>query len=139
MYYNMENLLGDMQKTWTSPIYGFFKPVQAIKYVGKRPFVEFVCAAKTCKKGQKVRRFLDTKDRASTSNLKCHAERCWGDETVGNSLTSDVNGVRKGLGLKKDGSIPAAFEAKGKGVVSFSQTPHTKEEIRYVQGYPTNT
>lgn len=130
--------LDDMRKSWTSPIYGFFNPVVVISHTGGRPYIEFVCSAKTCKGsgGAGVRRFLDTKDKGSTGNMKRHATRCWGEETVNNSLTSDVEGVRKGLATKKNGSIIAAFEAKGKGVVSYSMTPLTKVEIRYVQDCP---
>jgi len=96
-----EEILDDMQRTWTSPLYGFFDPVEAITYINGRPCVEFTCSARTCER--KVRRFLDTKDRGSTSNLKRHASQCWGDETVNNSLSSNAEGVRKGLARQKYG------------------------------------
>lgn len=122
-----------MRKSWVSYIYGFFNHDVALSYVDRRPYVEFICSANTCKarNGRVVRRFLDTKDKGSTGNMKRHAVTCWGEETVANSSASDIEGVRKGLAMKRDGSITAAFQAKGKGVVTYSMTALTKEEIRY--------
>lgn len=129
---SFDHLLGEMGRTWTSYIYGFFNKEAAFNTENGRPYVEFTCLAKICraKGGRGVRRFLDTKDRGSTGNMKRHAERCFGIETVKKGAGSDIDGVRKGLALKKDGSIVAAFDPKGKGVVTYSLTPLTNAEIR---------
>jgi hypothetical protein len=80
-----------------------------------------------------VRRFLDTTDRKSTSNLKRHATVCWGAETVDGALEAkvDIGSARTTLGNLKDGSIVTAFQRKGKGKVSYSHRQHTKVETRY--------
>jgi len=80
-----------------------------------------------------VRRYLDTTDRKSTSNLKHHATVCWGAETVDSALEAkvDIRSARATLGKLKDGSIKTAFERKGKGKVSYSHRQHTKAETRY--------
>lgn len=125
----------EMRRSWTSPMYGFFSSDIKLTYIGERPYVNFVCSAPVCKGpggNRLVRRFLDTQDRTSTGNMRRHAKKCWGEETVNKSESSDVEGVRKGLALKKDGSITSAFEAKGKGIVTYSMAPLTKEEMRQV-------
>lgn len=120
-----------MQKQWLSPVYGFFEKEVPIGRLGRRPYVEFKCLSRTCKVlGGLVRRFLDTTDRSSTSNLKRHAEKCWGEETVQQCFTSDIEGVRKGITLKRDGSITAAFQPKGHGVVTYSLRPLTNGDVR---------
>jgi hypothetical protein len=123
---------------WTSPVYAFFQPVPDITYdVKRRRAHEFRCAATVCKgKGanaRMVRRYLDTTDRKSTSNLKRHAIGCWGAETVDSALEAkvDIRSARATLGNLKDGSIMAAFERKGKGKISYSHRQHTKAETRH--------
>jgi hypothetical protein len=123
---------------WMSPIYAFFQTVPDITYnaQGRRAH-EFRCAATVCKcKGVNkriVRRYLDTTDRKSTSNLKRHATVCWGAETVDGALEAkvDIGSARTTLGNLKDGSIVTAFQRKGKGKVSYSHRQHTKVETRY--------
>lgn len=126
--------LEKLRKSWTSPIYGFFTPDPIFHEVNGCRCVEFVCGANFCKKkgaNQRwVRRFLDTTDRASTSNLRRHARKCWGKEIVECSLQSDVATMRNGLGNQKDGSLPAAFKAKGKSVVTYSTRLLTKTDVR---------
>lgn len=121
-----------LRRSWTSPIYGFFTPDPIFHEVDGRRCVEFVCGANTCKckAGRWVRRFLDTKDKASTSNLRRHAKKCWGDDIVEKSLHSDAMAVRKGLVARKDGSLAVAFEAKGKVVVTYSTHLLTKADVR---------
>lgn len=122
---------------WTSPIYAFFDPIPDITYnsEGRRAH-EFRCSAGVCKgKGTNkriVRRYLDTLDRTSSSNLKRHAILCWGGETVAKALDAkvDIESARKTLGGLRDGSITAAFERKGKGKVTYSHRQHTKAETR---------
>jgi hypothetical protein len=122
---------------WTSPIYAFFGPIPDITYntEGRRAH-EFRCSAGVCKgKGTNkriVRRYLDTLDRTSSSNLKRHAILCWGGDMVSKALDAkvDIESARKTLGALQDGSITAAFERKGKGKVSYSHRQHTKAETR---------
>jgi hypothetical protein len=83
-----------------------------------------------------VRRFLDTGDAKSTSGLRRHARACWGDEAVdAASKTKDLDGARTALaksGLKRNGSITAAFERISKDVVSYSHRQFTYTETRCV-------
>lgn len=81
-----------------------------------------------------MRRYLDTKDAKSTSNMRKHARICWGEETVAAADRTKEVGVarevlRKGDGLR-DSSLTAAFERKGKGKVTFSHRQHTRTESR---------
>lgn len=122
-----------MKKSWKSPVYGFFNEVAAISYENGRRCIEFMCSSTTCPKNLLgIRRFCDTLDRNSTGNMKRHAEVCFGKELVNSSLNSDIETVRKALLKKKDGSITAMFQAKGKGVVTYSNMAMTKAESRYV-------
>ncbi|RPD52240.1 hypothetical protein L226DRAFT_438013, partial [Lentinus tigrinus ALCF2SS1-7] len=74
----------------------------------------------------------DTKDAQSTGNLRKHARRCWGDDTIERAdEADDADEVRLTIvkGLLRDGSITAHF-ARKKGVVTYSHRPHTKAETR---------
>ena len=64
-------------RTWDAPIYGFYEPIPEIEEVGGRRCHVFICAAAGCR--HKVRRSLDTHDKRSTSNLRTHSKKCWGD------------------------------------------------------------
>ncbi|KAH9034911.1 hypothetical protein EDB85DRAFT_2144118 [Lactarius pseudohatsudake] len=77
-----------LAKDWSAPTYAFFHPVPSIDYAGNpaRRVHVFECNAKQCK-GQGsnrrlVRRYLDTADGKSTSNLRRHAKLCWGEEAI---------------------------------------------------------
>jgi hypothetical protein len=80
-----------------------------------------------------VRRFLDTKDKASTKALRGHAINCWGRDIVDQS--DDANTIEsarealKGAELP-DGSITAVFERSGKGKVTYSHRAHTEAETQ---------
>ena len=131
-----------MAKDWTSPIYGFFEARPAIEVAEGRRCHDFKCAAPHCKgKGARarlVRRYLDKKDKGSTSNMHKHAKICWGVEIVSKALQSrdelTIKEVRKSLSEAKiqDGTIMAMFERKGEEVVSFSTKQHTYMETRLV-------
>ncbi len=77
-----------------------------------------------------MRRFLDTKDRASTGNMKRHAIRCFGQTVVDGSMSSDAAKVRQGLAKFREGTIPAVFEARGNGVVTYKTQALTKVDVR---------
>ena len=114
-----------LQVGWRSPIYGFFKANVSVGYDEGRKFHFFKCAAQYCKgKGHKgVRRYLDSKDRAATSNLKTHALRCFGRDLVEAAFENKQSEGR-------DGSIFAAFARQGQQPVNISHRAHTAEEIR---------
>jgi len=125
-----------LSKEWVSPIYVFFAPVPRIEYVKDRRVHVFQCAALQCKgrHGRDVRRFLDTGDARLTSGLRRHAKQCWGNETVNAAdRTKDLTAARTILansGLKRNGSITAAFERIGKSSVTYSHRQLTYTETR---------
>lgn len=87
-----------------------------------------------CKhKSRGVRRYLDKSDAKSTGNMRKHARKCWGDETVASAdKAKSANEVRVTTvkGSLDSQSITAAFERKGKDKVTFSHRQHTKTEAR---------
>jgi len=77
----------------------------------------FICNAKTCKAkgrfGRNVRRYLDTGDSQSTSNLRRHAKGCWGEEAIkAADRAEDADAARMVLGDRgtQNGTITSAFE-----------------------------
>jgi len=117
-----------------APIYAFFRPVPDIEYVEGHHSHVFQCAAKSCKqKLRGVRRFLDTSDTKSTSNMHKHARKCWTAEVVVSAdkakhvdevCATPVKGI---LDLH---SIMTAFERKGEDKVTFLHWQHMKTESR---------
>jgi hypothetical protein len=85
--------------------------------------------------GQMVRRYLDTGDAKSTSNLCKHAKICWGEEAVAAAdNTRDVRAAWEALERLNlvDGSITATFERVVKSKVTYSHHQHTTSGARYV-------
>ena len=126
-----------MQKDWHSKVYTFFWSEVEIGYVDGRKCHEFTCNAKNCKgKGKNarvVRRYLDTKDKASTKSLRAHAIKCWGQEIVEKSEdTKNIASAREALkGTElRDGSITAVFKRTGKGKITYSHQAHTEAETQ---------
>ncbi|KAG1871906.1 hypothetical protein C8R48DRAFT_574158, partial [Suillus tomentosus] len=120
-----------LTKDWIAPIYSFFNPVPVIGHVNGRRFHAFSCCAKGC--NQSIRRFLDKADAKSTSNMRKHAKKCWGRETVEIvDKAKNATVARESIiePLHTTGSITAAFERKGKGKVTYSHRQHTKTESR---------
>ena len=117
-----------------SPVYVFFKLTPVIEYINDRRVHVFECTAPTCRgkaNGRKVRRYLDTTDAKSTSNLRKHAKICWGDDTVAVAdATKDIHAARQALGKYKDSSITAAFQRIAKYKVTYSHRQHTAAEAR---------
>jgi hypothetical protein len=84
-------------------------------------------------KARGVRRFLDKGDAKSTSNMRKHAKKCWGDAVVTCADSAkNANEVRATtvMGALNPQSITAAFERNGKGKVTYSHRQHTKTEAR---------
>jgi hypothetical protein len=123
-----------MSKDWEAPIYAFFGPEPLIEHVEGRRCHAFQCLAKHCKqKSRSVRRYLDTSDAKSTSNLRKHAKKCWGNEIVATAdKAKTATEVRDTTvkGYLDPQSITAAFERKGKGKVTYSYRQHTKTEAK---------
>lgn len=126
-----------LRRDWRSPIYAFFSPEVAITYVNGRRAHDFTCSAKNCKgKGSNprlVRRYLDKKDKGSTSGLRRHAKICWGEENVERAVEAkNIESARNALKKAKllDGSITAVFKRTGKGKITYSHRQHTKAETR---------
>jgi hypothetical protein len=125
-----------LSKEWVLPIYVFFAPSPHIEHVNDRRVHVFQCAALQCKGRHScdVRRFLDTGDARLTSGLRRHAKMCWGKETVNAAdKTKDLAAARTILansGLKRNGSITAAFERIGKPSITYSHRQLTYMETR---------
>ncbi len=105
-----------LKSRWHSPVYAFFLPEVTLEVKNQRKCLVFVCAARGC--GQELRRYLDTGDKSSSSNLYRHAKACWGKETVAEAKgTGDIEGVRNSIavGLQRNGNIHDYFSA-GKNV-----------------------
>lgn len=120
-----------LSKEWKSPIYAFYGPIPEITHVKGRRCHEFKCAARGCK--YKSRRYLDTKDKASTGNLIKHAKSCWGDEawkTANECKNATEARATVTNPIKKSGSITASFKRTGKGKVTYSHRMHTKSETK---------
>ncbi|KAI6039697.1 hypothetical protein EDC04DRAFT_2867899 [Pisolithus marmoratus] len=116
-------------RDWKAPIYAFYSPVPIIEHISGRCCHVFKCLTKSCK--HCVWCFLDTGDRASTSNMWKHVKSCWGE-----NILKAVNEAA-GLDIARDviknytinGSITMTFEQKGKGKLTYSHQQHTKAEV----------
>ncbi|KAF8549898.1 hypothetical protein OG21DRAFT_1488178 [Imleria badia] len=103
--------LAHLQKEWTSPVYAFFDPIPAICEINGHRVHEFTCSARGCK--VKVRRYLDTLDARSTSNMCKHVKGCWGTnalEAADSAKDVDEAQTKIAGSILRDGSITAAFE-----------------------------
>ena len=112
-----------LKSTWRSSVYGFFKTKVLVQYEKGRKFHLFQCAAKKCKGHGSVRRYLDSQDRAATSNLKTHAVKCFGADAVNAAANNTKPHGR-------DGSIFATFARPGQHPVTVSHRTLTTEESR---------
>jgi hypothetical protein len=65
--------------------------------------------------------------------MRRHVRRCWGDEALKAAEATENIGMARDMvvkALNETGSISAAFERKGKGVVTYSNRQHTRAETR---------
>ena len=123
-------------KEWTAPVYAFFEPIPIIEYIDGRRCHTFRCLAKPCRMRERtVRRYLDKGDANSTSNLRKHAKKCWGEDVVATAdrakNAEDVRGTALDGHLSAQ-TITAVFERQGKGKIIYSHRQHTKTEARCV-------
>ncbi|KIL71505.1 hypothetical protein M378DRAFT_55498, partial [Amanita muscaria Koide BX008] len=124
-----------MMKGFNAPVYGFYEPIPAIVKVNGRRCHVFACAAVGC--GQKIKRYLDKNDKCSTSNLRSHSKKCWGEEAFEKAHeVKDLAKIREVVGRAKNspnGNVAAMFAcSEGKGIVSYMHRQHTTEEARAV-------
>jgi hypothetical protein len=100
--------LDALRKTWHSPIYNFFKPNVTIQHHDDRLCHFFACTARSCKSSVGgVRRYQDSQDKASTTNLKAHAIKCFGEEAV------KIATGAKDVEIRTSRSIFSAFARQG--------------------------
>ena len=62
-----------------------------------------------------------------------HVRRCWGEEALKAAEAAENIGKVRDMvvkALNETGTISAAFERKGKGMVTYSNQQHTKAETR---------
>ena len=118
-------------------MYAFFKPIPSIVYINDRRVHVFECSAARCMgkgNGRLVRRYLDTGDAKSTSNLRKHVKICWGEDVMAEAdKTKDVHAARDAVSKMKlgNGSIMEAFEhVANKGRMTYSHRQHTTTESR---------
>lgn len=114
-------------------MYAFFEEDVVVSYKDGRKSYVFKCAAKDC--GVEVRRYLDTKDAASSGNLFKHARGCWKDEVVDRAMElGDADLVREKLVKPKaqSKSITEFFNIKVPGKQWYSHRPLSKIQTRYV-------
>jgi hypothetical protein len=135
-WYHANNGTERLSKEWNSPVYVFFNQTPDIVYINDRRVHVFECAATHCMgkgNGRMVRRYLDTGDAKSTSNLRKHAKICWGEDVVAAADdTRNVHAAREALGKVKsvNSSITETFKQAAKGKVTYSHRQHTTTEAR---------
>ncbi len=125
----------ELSSRWRASVYAFFKAEVQIEEEDGRRFLAFRCAAKHCRIGTAVRRYLDKGDRSSGGNLLKHARACWGAEAVAQAKElGDATRVRSTLvaNILKNGRITKYF-APTKCAVTYSNRPLSRVQIRYVQ------
>ncbi|KAF7322202.1 hypothetical protein MKEN_00744700 [Mycena kentingensis (nom. inval.)] len=124
--------LEKLRRSWTSPIYVFYKGDVRIEYRDGKLHHVFVCAARGC--GHSVSRNQTTKDRNSSKNLTKHAKKCWGADTVEaarrlRSLPKARELLEKHKGSKTQ-RITDIFKQHTPGGEVISNVPLTKSETR---------
>src|SRR6267154_3770633 len=118
--------IGTIKQSWHSDIYSFFKSDNiSVQYHNGRLCHFFPCAARKCKTvAGGVCCYQDSKDRASTANLRHHALRCFGEEAV-------HNGTKRANNDGTSGSIFSSFVHQGQKPVQYSHRSHTNTEVWY--------
>ena len=112
------------KKTWRSPIYAFFKPEVMVEIHKGRVSHFFTCSAKKCKtEARGVRRYQDKGDKSSTANLRHHALRCFGEDTVNEAIKGES-------GTRRSASIFSAFAHQGQRPTTYSHRAHSSSEFR---------
>ncbi|KAF9219131.1 hypothetical protein BS17DRAFT_718330 [Gyrodon lividus] len=116
-------------KDWNSPVYAFFQPIPAIEEADRRCSHVFKCCARGCK--VTICRYLDTTDARSTGNMRKHARKCWGEDSLkaADAAKNATEVHEKIIGsILRTGSITQAFKMQGKGNATYSYRQHTRAE-----------
>jgi hypothetical protein len=124
-----------MGLNWEAPVYAFFKPLPVIEYVEmankpSRKCHTFICRLPTCS-NPGIRRYLDTKDRQSTGNMRRHARECWGREVV--DKADDLGHAEAARKLMEGGTqatITSAFLRVPNTKQTYSTRQHTTVQVR---------
>ncbi|KAI1785791.1 hypothetical protein LXA43DRAFT_899061, partial [Ganoderma leucocontextum] len=119
------------RQRWRSPVYGFFLSEVEVAYKDGRRSHLFQCAAKGC--GVCIRRYLDTKDHASSGNLFKHARLCWTNEAVDHAIElGDADVVHEKLVKPKaqSKSITEFFSQTNGKKMKYSHHALTKIDTR---------
>ena len=120
-----------LSKDWKAMVYAFYNAIPKIAYINKRRCHEFKCAARGCK--YTSRRYLDTKDKASTGNMVKHAKQCWGEDTWrAAEKCHNAADARSTVTepIVSSGTIAASFKQKGKDKVVYSHRMLTKTKTK---------
>src|SRR3984885_2756030 len=123
------------KKTWRSAVYSFFKPEVTIEVHEGRVSHFFACSAKKCKTSAKgIRRYQDKGDKSSTAtaNLRHHAMRCFGEDTVNMAMKGEPS-------VDRSGNIFNTFAHQGKQPATYSHRAHSTPEFRYVLTFVFHT
>ncbi|KAF9471532.1 hypothetical protein BDN70DRAFT_819880 [Pholiota conissans] len=119
-----------MSKTWTSPVYAFFKPIPIIEYVNGCHCHTFKCTASGC--NFSAHHYLDTGDKLLMGNMIRHVcNKCWGQDAwkAANACRNADDALKLVVApLKLNGSITAVFQRTGKGKVTYLHVQHTREQ-----------
>lgn len=140
-------IIDRVRESWRSPIYGFFEAEPEVEWRTVQPrdrgamqrkrYLKFKCVAPHCKgRTRFVYRATFGSDKSSTSNLRVHAESCWGKETL--EASSKVEGgvaatrdLLKGRNNNlRDGTLLSAFKQKAKTKIDYLLRPPMKSEIK---------
>ncbi|KAF8586767.1 hypothetical protein K439DRAFT_1340015 [Ramaria rubella] len=116
---------------WNAPIYAFYDPMPAIKYLNGRKCHTFKCGAQGC--CQVVQCYIGTADAQSIGILRKHVKKCWGEDVLraANGAKDHIEACEKVVsGYLKNGSFTVAFGRRGKGKVSYSHQQHTRAETK---------
>jgi len=104
----------------------FFKLDIIFQYHNGWPSHFFTCAAPKCKlHAGGIHRYQDSKDKASTENLKHHALHCFGEDAINAAMAGKEH-------TNCNRGILALFTHKGKQPVKYSHHVHTNPEVQYV-------
>lgn len=111
-------------------MYAFFKLDPQMEYIDGRWAHTFQCANTSCK--HTVRRYLSSKDRSSTSNLRKHTRKCWGVEALDTmdhmtTVSRAKDSVEK---YRRTQNLKVVFGAASKKTFCYSTVQHTPTETR---------
>ncbi|KAK6977237.1 ribonuclease H-like domain-containing protein [Favolaschia claudopus] len=125
--------LASAKRAWTSTIYAFFDGEVGIEYRNGKTHHVFTCAARGC--AHKIFRNQSTQDRNSTTNLRKHALKCWGEENVKAAAeVASLDHVRrllkKNAGTKNQKLTDIFRQHAATGGESFLHVPLEKHEVR---------